>query len=249
MSLSRVGLTDVVKIQYAYKLKSYIQVYMTLVVLQLLAVLFSFNGVGMMGSSTASIEVDIHYYSADIVVIFTMLWSFITAILITTKAYKNDDFAFVTNRVSSNISNMLFLLTASFIGGITAMLSTHLMKVIMYFFRGKNLLDRTSVMASPEDLLVGIVTTIFYVLLFCALGYFVGTLVQLNKVFVVLLPALCFGVLFLGAVSGNAIFVKSIFEFFFTESSLPLFIVKVIFTVSLLFSSTFVMSNRMEVRQ
>jgi hypothetical protein len=249
MSLSRASLMDVVKKQYAYKLKSYIQVFMSLVVLQLIAVLFSFNGVGMMGSSSASIEVDIHYFSADIVVIFTMLWAFITAILITTKAYRNDDFAFVTNRVSSNLSNMLFLITASMIGGLTAILTTHLMKIVMYFFKEQQLLDGTSAMAVPEEILSGIVTTIFYVLLFSALGYFVGTLVQLNRIFVVLLPALVFGSLFLGAVSGNAVLTDSIVKFFFTETSLSLFIVKIIVTASLLFSSAFVLSNGMEVRQ
>jgi hypothetical protein len=249
MSLSRASLMDVVKKQYAYKLKSYIQVFMSLVVLQLIAVLFSFNGVGMMGSSSASIEVDIHYFSADIVVIFTMLWAFITAILITTKAYRNDDFAFVTNRVSSNLSNMLFLITASMIGGLTAILTTHLMKIVMYFFKEQQLLDGTSAMAVPEEILAGIVTTIFYVLLFSALGYFVGTLVQLNRIFVVLLPALVFGSLFLGAVSGNAVLTESTVKFFFTETSLSLFIVKIIVTASLLFSSAFVLSNRMEVRQ
>ena len=103
MSLSRTSLMEVVKRQYLFKLKSFIQVFMTLVVLQLLAMLFSFNGVGMMGSSNGSVEMDIQYYSADIVVVFTMLWAFITAILITTKAYRNDDFAFVTNRLSSNL--------------------------------------------------------------------------------------------------------------------------------------------------
>lgn len=133
MSLSKANLMDVVKRQYVFKLKSYIQVFMTLVVLQLLAILFSFNGAGMMGSSNASVEVDIQFYSADIVVVFTMLWAFITAILITTKAYRNDDFAFVTNRLSSNLSNMIFLLTASILGATLAILSSYLMKVMMYF--------------------------------------------------------------------------------------------------------------------
>ena len=38
------------KKQYRYKLKAYVQVFMTLVFLQLLAILFTLNGVGMAGS-------------------------------------------------------------------------------------------------------------------------------------------------------------------------------------------------------
>lgn len=249
MSLSKPSLINVVKKQYTYKLKSYIQVFSTLIFVQLLAILFSFGGVGMMGSSSDRIEVDIHFFSADIVVAFTMLWAFITAIIITTKAYRNDDFLFVTNRISSNISNLMFLITASFIGGITAMLSSHLMRVIMYFFIGQKSVNGTSVRDVPIELVLGISTTIFYVFLFCAIGYFVGTLVQLNKIFVILLPALFFGILFLGEGSGNAGVAKFVFEFIFTESSLPLFFAKVIVVSGLLFSSAFVLSNRMEVRQ
>jgi hypothetical protein len=249
MSLTKVSLSSVVKKQYSYKLKAYVQVFMTLVFLQLLAILFSLNGVGMMGSSSENIEVDVHYYSADIVVFFTMLWGLITAILITTKAYRNDDFAFVTNRLSSNLSNLLFLLTASIIGGLTAMLSSYLMKVILYFFVGKQTIDSPNLVGEPVELLIGILATSFYVFLFCALGYFIGTLVQIHKVFVVLVPALFFGALFLGEASGNSVIVTSFFSFIFTESSIPLFIIKIIVTCGLLFTGAFVLSNRMEVRQ
>jgi hypothetical protein len=249
MSLTKVRMLDVVKKQYFYKLKAYIQVFMTLVILQLLAIFFSFNGTGMMGVGNGTIEIEVRYYSADIVVAFTMLWGFITAILITTKAYRNDDFAFVTNRVSSNLSNALFLLTASIIGGITAILSTYLMKVIMYFFVGDIFVKSTNAMVAPNELLVGILATIFYVFLFCALGYFVGTLVQISKIFIILLPALFFGSLFLAETRGNAGIVQNVFEFIFMESSVPLFIVKIMIATGLLFFSAVILSNRMEVRQ
>jgi len=248
MSLARTNLMEVVKRQYLFKLKSYIQVFMTLVVLQLLGMLFSFNGVGMMGSSNGSVEVDIQYYSADIVVVFTMLWAFITAILITTKAYRNDDFAFVTNRLSSNLSNMLFLLTASILGGVLAILSSYLMKVMMYLV-GQQFVNATNVTAVPIELLLGIAATVFYVFLASALGYFVGTLVQINRTFIVLIPVLFFGSMFVGEVSGKGKFVTAAFEFIFNEPSLLLFIIKIIVIAGLLFGSAFVLTNRMEVKQ
>ncbi|MCL6572744.1 MAG: hypothetical protein K6T88_13840 [Bacillus sp. (in: Bacteria)] len=249
MSLTKVSLTEVVKKQYAYKLKAYVQVFMTLVVLQLLAILFSYNGVGSMGSSSASLEIDVRYYSADIVVSFTMLWGFISAILITTKAYRNDDFFFVTNRLSSNLSNMLFLLTASLIGGVTAMLSTSLMKVIMYYFVGNSYETSANVLAAPVELLVGLLATTLYVLLCCALGYIFGTLVQIHKVFVILLPGLYIGVMSLAATNGTSNIVKTGYQFIFAEPSILLFIVKIIIISGLLFSSSFILSNRMEVKQ
>ena len=243
MSLTKVSLIEVVKKQYVYKLKAYSQVFISLIFLQLLAVLFSMNGVGSMGSTVGSVEVQASYFSSDFVAAFTMLWGFITAILITTKAYRNDDFVFVANRVSSNLSNAVFLLTTSVVGGITAMLSSYLFKVIIYYF-----FKSTPILDAPIELLLGIFSTILYVFLFCALGYLVGTLVQISKVFTVLLPAAFFGALILEGLSGKAGTVASVFEFFFTESSLVLFIVKIIVAAGLLFSGAFVLSNRLEVR-
>lgn len=245
MSLTKVSLIDVVKKQYLYKLKAYSQVFISLIFIQLLAVLFSMNGVGGMSSSNG---VEIKYFSAAMVVTFTMLWGFITAIIITTKAYRNDDFVFVTNRVSSNLSNAVFLLTASIIGGITAMLSTYLIKVIIYYFNSDLTIKSTTVMIAPNEFLLGTFSSILYVFLFCALGYLIGTLVQISKVFAVLLPAAFFGGLIIDGLRGREGVIANIFAFFITESSLTLFVVKIIFTAGLLFSGAFALSNRMEVR-
>ncbi|MEH7010827.1 hypothetical protein V7087_08390 [Neobacillus niacini] len=245
MSLSRIRLQDIVKKQYAYKLRAYIQVFMSLVFIQMLAILFSFNGVGMMGTSSNTFDINVHFYSADIVVIFTMLWALITAILITTQTYRNDDFAFITNRLSSNLSNMLFLLTASMIGGFTAMLSSYVMRILMYVFGGTEYLYTPT---AASEWLIGFIASILYVLLFTALGYFFGTLVQINKVFVVLLPALFIGLLIVGAGTMNGTVLNNVFEFIFMESSLAIFMVKIVILAALLFSGSALMSNRMEVR-
>jgi hypothetical protein len=245
MSLSKTSLLDIIKKQYRYKLKAYKQVFMSLIFIQLLAVFFSFNGVGMMGSSSESIEIDIQFYSADMVIIFTILWAFITAILITTSAYKNDDFAFVTDRLSSNLSNMLFLLTASIVGGMTAMLSTSLMKIIMYFFGGHGYISANH---SLSEIVMGYSSTILYILLFSSFGYFFGTLVQISKVFVVLIPGIFIGAGILGAGSLGFEWVKSVYQFIVTEPSIFVFVLKALVVVALLFSSSIALSNRMEVR-
>lgn len=246
MSLVKTSMLDIVIKLYRYKLKAYKQVFMSLIFIQLLAVFFSFNGVGMMGSSSESIEIDVQFYSADMVIVFTILWAFITAILITTTAYRNDDFVFVTNRLSGNLSNMLFLLTASIVGGVTAMLSTSLMKIIMYFFGGHGYI---AVNHSVLEVVMGYSSTILYILLFSGLGYFFGTLVQISKVFVVVIPGIFIGAGILGAGSLGFEWVKSIYRSLFTEPSILLFILKVLVVVVLLFTGSFALSNRMEVRK
>jgi hypothetical protein len=241
---------DIVKKQYVYKLRAYTQVFISLIFIQLLAILFSLNGVGMMGSSSTNLKIEVHYYSADLVVGFTMLWGFITAILITTKVHRNIDFPFVTNRLSSNLSNLLFLLTVSFAGGMTAVLSIFPIKLIMYYLMDSVLVKSVSIVGSPFEFLLGIFTTTFYVFLFCAIGYFVGTLVQINKVFAGLLPGLFLGSLYFdGVVRGKDGVVAYFFQLIFSEPSLPLFMIKVIIIAGLFLIGSFTLSNRMEVRQ
>ncbi|MEH7114488.1 hypothetical protein V7124_19305 [Neobacillus niacini] len=245
MSLSKTSMLDIIKKQYTFKLRAYMQVFMSMVFIQMLGILFSFNGVGMSGGGSNTLSVNVHYYSADIVVAFTIVWAIISAILITTQAYRNDDFVFITNRMSSNFSNILFLLTASIIGGITAIMSTYVMKVLMY------VLGRTEYLSSPiavPEMLIGFGATILYVFLGTAIGYFIGTLVQLNKVFVVLVPGVFIGMIVLGAGSMNGGFFQDMIKFIFMESSFALFFIKIIILVILLFSSSAMLSNRLEVR-
>ncbi len=249
MSLTKANLPEIVKKQYFYKLRAYVPFLMTLLVLQVLAIAFSFNGVGGSGSRMDSLEIDAAYYSSDIIVGFTLLWGVIAAIQITMKTYRYDDFTFVTNRLSSNLSNALFLLTASIIGGLTAMLSSYFFKVVIYFFANNMPIKSTDTVASPSAFLLGIMATILYVFLFCALGYFVGTLVQMYKIFAVLLPVLFIGVSFLGGLNGNSNTVWELTGFFFKETSFVLFILKATVTISLLFACSFLLANRLEVRQ
>lgn len=246
MSLAKVNMWDVVKKQYRYKLKSYSQVLVSLMMIQLLAVVFSLNSVSSSATSSNTLDLEIRYYSADIVVGFTILWGFITAIITTTKAHRHNDLIFISNRLCSNLSNLLILLTASIVGGITAMLSGFLLKLIILF--KNNIIVDGMTGISPSDLLLGIVTTSLYIFLFCAIGYLAGTLVNLNRIFIILLPALLIGSVFLAGTRGKSGAIENFFILFFTENSLPLFIAKVLIAAVLFFAGAFALSNRMEVK-
>ncbi len=248
MSLMDITMTEVIKKQYAYKMRAYIQVFVSLIFLQLLAVLFSLSGVGSMGSSDGMVETEVRYYSADFVEVFTMLWGFISAVLITTKAYRNDDFMFITSRVTSNLSNMLFLLTASFIGGITAILSSYLLKLIVNLFISDYFIKGTPVLSVSSEILLGLFSAFLYIFLFSMLGYLAGTLVQLHKSFAGLLPAAFLGSLFLDTADGRSGVFAHVFQFYHSESSILLFTVKIMVTALVLFLASAWLSNRLEVR-
>lgn len=136
MSLSKPNLASVVKKQYVHKLKANIGVFTSLLAVQILAILFSRNGVGSSGSGMNDFSINVQFYSADMVLVFTFIWAFITSLLLTTKVNRYPDFSFVTNRLSSNLANIYFLVTASFIAGTGAMLSGYVVKMSIHYFSG-----------------------------------------------------------------------------------------------------------------
>ncbi|MET1179043.1 hypothetical protein ABG775_13990 [Peribacillus simplex] len=246
MSLTKVNLKETVKKQYFFKLKANIDAFSSLIGIQLLALLFSIGGVGSAGMGGSNISVNIKYYSADLVIGFTLIWALVTAITITAKPYRNHDFTFVTNRLSSSLANILFLLTASIIGSITAILSGNLLKVLAYVFLDGRIYG---VHSGLKELVMGLCVTIFYIFLVTSIGYFIGTLVQVSKLVIILIPVLFFGTLFLEGSMQKEPFLVNVFLLYTMESTLTLFIIKVVVTVAVFFAAAISILNRMEVRR
>ncbi|MCH1624088.1 hypothetical protein [Fredinandcohnia quinoae] len=244
MSLTEVNLIDVVKKQFYFKFKAYLGSLISMVTVQVLAILFSFNGVGQYGMGGSVISLSIKSYSGSIIIGFTMFWAFIVAITLTTKPYRYMDFSFVTNRVSSHISTIALLVIYSMIGSITAMCSGILVRVIMYFSNDHIIKEHFHL--SVSDLLISLYVATLYILLFAIVGYFIGMLVQLNRLFIFIIPAVIIGVLIYEQASLNTM---NAFTFYFMEDSLFIFSVKIIFTIAILVCSIIPITNRLEVRK
>lgn len=246
MFSTNVKMLEIVKKQYIYKCRAYIQILISLILIQVFSILFSGGSSGSAVGGGSSFNFNIHYYSADTVVAFTMLWGFISSILVTTKAYRMEDFAFVANRLTSGLSNILFLLTASFIGALTAMLSVYFIKDMMFFLRGTLFISTAHSMTAPVEFLLGLFTATLFILLFCALGYFVGTLVQLYRGFIAV-PALIIAAFFFAGNLEVNTFLTFVYQFLFKESSALIFAIKTIVSAAVLFGSALALSSRVEV--
>ncbi|MBY7142133.1 hypothetical protein KFZ56_03310 [Virgibacillus sp. NKC19-3] len=247
MSLSKISFGNLVMKQFRYKLKSYIGSINSLVVLQLIAILFSLNGAASSGGGATRVNVQTTYYTADIVIIFTMIWAFMSAVLITTKAYREENFLFVASRLSSHLSNSLFLLATSFLAGIMALLSGFLLKVIIYFTIESEILHM-SMSQSFIEVGMGIIATILYIFLASCFGYLLGTIIQLHKTLVILLPGVLLGIIFLTSVNGLHL-LPLVGKFYFFESSFLLVLCKVLVSSGVFLLGAGVISNRLEVRQ
>lgn len=248
MSLTSVDLINIVYKQYRYKLKSFSGIFMALILVQAIGILISLNGVRTSGFSNGFYSLNVSTYNANAVIFFTLIWAFTNAIIITTKSYREDDFTFVTNRLSYNLSNILFLITVCVIGGITAMLSRGVIQVLVYFTS-----DIETFLAISQDLtrgeyVLGILAVILYILLFGAVGYLVGMMFQRNKLLIFMIPVLVFGLDFIRQDNGEPT-LQRIFEFYAMEQSFSLFVVKGLSTIVIAYLISVLLTNRLEVRR
>ena len=243
MSLSEVNLLSVVRKQYLYKLKAFSTSIYSLMIVQLLGLLISLGGVGSTSFHTDNIGVSIKYYSASLIIVSSFLWVFVKAFWLPAKNYKSIDFTLVTNRLSSNLSNIGVLLTACIYTGFTATLAGPILRVILYLST-----DHSSIVAEGfaivvSELILGIIVSFLYMVLLGSIGYFLGTLTQINSFFAILLP-----VAFLGLVwTGRVKIIENMFQFFASETSLIMLAFKMILTSVVLLGVSIILTNRMEV--
>ncbi|ADU30890.1 hypothetical protein Bcell_2633 [Evansella cellulosilytica DSM 2522] len=243
MSFSEVNTVEIVKTQFKYKVSSYINVYGTLIGVQIFALALSFLGGSSFMSSNQAVALGATTYTDSLIVGFSVFWAFITSILLTTKQMRSYDYTFVSNRLTSHISNIVFLIIMSVIGAISAKLVGLLMKVIIMLTYSDPVYGA---LTSFPELLVGMAVAAFYLILFAALGYAIGLVAQMNKIFIFLIPSLFIASLLFD--SGENGIITNILKFFIGETSLSVFFIKVLVTITLLFLLSFQALKRLEVR-
>jgi hypothetical protein len=248
MSLTETSTPAVVKTQYHYKLKAHGGLFLTLMAAQLLAFLLSLNGVGSSTSSAQGISYTVKYISGDMIIIFTLIWAFSIGISVANNGFKTD-FTFVSNRLSSHLSSLAFLLTAAVIAGVTATFCGLLLRVVIFLFHSG--VDASSgLWIAPPALLSGIFAATLYAAHLSIIGYLIGMLTQRYPAFVVLLPGLVLGTLFVEARNtGQVRTLISAIKLFTAESSLAFFALKVVLASVIIFGCVILFSNRMEVRK
>lgn len=245
MSLTKTSVLAVAWKQFRFKTKIHAVKFITLLAAQLLALLLSFGGVSTSGFDSDAISFIIRYISGDLIVVFSLIWVFVTGYNVAGSSFKQD-FTFVSNRLSSHLSSIAFLLASAIIAGVTATLCGVLLRVLAVLVQGGQ--NYSGLFIPPLDLVSGIYAAILYTLLVSAGGYLFGMLVQKNRAFLVLVPALFLGALFMKAETTGRLLIDAVY-FFTKENSCFLFFLKVFLTATLLFGLVILFSNRMEVRK
>ena len=237
MSLTHKTFPRVVLIQVKWKVMAYSQALITLLILQIVMYFFNYSGSGMSTRGNGLISLQTHFYSLDVFVISTCLWSFITAYLIQTKGYQKTNLSVVTNRATGNIANALVLIFYSFIATIIVHMSLYILVAFIQLFKGVTMYPDVSLFSFTHFLVA-----FFTILLAASSGYFLSSLFNLSVVIGGVF-VLFFGFFLLRILDEQLL---TIMKFYF-EAGYLLFTVKALITAALLFLLPVVFLNGKEV--
>lgn len=176
MSLNNVSMVQNVKNQVKWKLSSYSSVFMTIIVVQIIASLLTLNGTGQMSSGNSEVRLDIHSYSLDSMLIFSMITMFIISAMLASKHMMEENLSIVTTRLTASISTIISQLIICLIVVFTALSSFYMFALVL---RLRNPQEQFSVQIAVEAKTFFLFFSLLVVL--SAVGFFVGSFFQANR--------------------------------------------------------------------
>ncbi|WP_203247558.1 hypothetical protein [Sporosarcina beigongshangi] len=243
MYLTEPKFLDIVRQQFRFKMNANASAFTKLIFLQLACLFISNYRQAAPGYN--SIEVSEQLFSNTAIVVATWLWAFFVGLLLTIASQRNESFTFVTNRFSYHGSNFLFMLCASIIGGLTAVLMGSVLKLYNLLQFENIIISSKGLFAAPADFFIQLMTAIAYTMLFFMVSYAIGMFIQRNKAFLLLFIV---GWITLSIIGGFSI-IQPIFDFFWNEHSITIFLLKVSGTILGLFAIATAITNRLEVKK
>lgn len=239
--------------QWLYKLNGYKVIFLELIIAQIIGLAISLGGIGGWShSSGGGVEVQNKFYNGNMVLIMTLIFVFVAAIILTTRKCNNIDFTFVTNRVSSNLSNIGFLAVICTFGGVTASLYGVVLRVIMFFSLDKAAIIKEGFGYPLSHLMTGIAAAVLYMLLVGSIGYFLGTLANQGKVLISAITVIFLTMAIVQTkMKGTRFltdFINSFINFFIKETSFTVFVIKSLLVAVCFFAFSALISNEAEVR-
>ncbi len=245
MSLQEVSLYKVVRKQVFYKVKSYTGILQTLMVLQIIGLLTAASGSsGMMGGSSGSLNYSITFFSGTAITVMTIMWIITNSVLISTTAYRNDDFTFVSTRWSRHLANGVYIGFLAILGTLTSYMGINVLKVVYQALRIEAIYDMN---LTYMEHFVSLVTIFGYILLSGISAYFIGSVLQFNKVFTVSGIIAIVALITLINSFNHVNLYYSIGQFILEEESIPIFMIKIGSICILAFSASWFLNKNQEV--
>lgn len=242
---------SIIKKQYFYKLNANFNLFYFLIVAQIIILILSIefimsnNFTGSM--STQFISIGIKFYSFDVINFLSLLWIIIASFIFSQSKIKFYDFTFVSNRLTSNISNSLFLITCCIYATLSTQLLSTFLKTISYYF-ARN--PKHILFVDSGEPIQSTLAMLMYFLVVSALIYLMVNIYQINEF--ILIPVV---VIFSGEIIREKMnvyeenYLLNVLATFTKENDFKIFLIKSIAIILISFTSSIIISNRLEVRK
>jgi len=182
MYLNNVSIKRNVMNQVRWKLSSYSSVFMTIVVVQIIASLLFQNSTGQMSSGNSFINVEIRYYGLDGILMFSMITVFIISAMLASKHMMEENLSIVTTRLTASISTVVAQLIICVITTCTALSSFYIFALVLRMRSSEGqFLVQTAIEVKSLLLFFSLLVVL------SAAGFFVGSFFQMNRWIIVFL--------------------------------------------------------------
>ena len=245
MSLTHRTVTEIVKQQFWFKLRSNAAVFTVLIVLQVISMVL-LNGASMTsGIGNGAFELEWNSLSTDGVMGLTFFWAIVFGFLMTTPGQRNASYSFVASSLTENLANFCLFGFASLFAAMTTVLSGGFVKLLAQL-QGINLIIETAgLFAAPYHFFTMMLTMTVYTFLIMMIVYTIFTFIQMNRLFLVPIVLIWFA--FLQSTTPSNIF-SEVLNFYYLEHSILLFLLKTGVTATLLAALSVAISKRIEVK-
>ena len=245
MSINIMSLIDVVKKQLRLKFLSHHSIWLSLVGIQLFGILISAVATSSGSSSSGDVYTTSHFYSSTFLLIMTYIWTIVTSVYLALESSNRMDYTYVTTRLSQFISNVIFLSFIAFIGAITSYFASSLIPLVQRLFINGVIQNMSFTFVEH---IMNITGTFGYILLFASTTYLVVVLFQFNR-FIPLGFLVVYGLvnLQLARIGADSLIIP-LYNFYEGESSLSLFLLKVIALSTILLAIAWFVNRSREVR-
>jgi hypothetical protein len=212
-----------------------------IIVTQIIGMLFTLtNAGGSMATSNGLYSFIISINSTIQVFIFTAACIMGATISLNGRENKYKDFTLISNGLSSNLSNMLFIITLSFFGAVTSALSGPFIRGIKYLIIGSSKIIEEGFIVTTSEIILSIFASFLYILALSSVVYLCTVLTTKYKAFIIVILAMV-------VLLPQTTILMDIVRFYGSGNTFLMFTLKALSTYGIFSAGSLLVSYNMEV--
>ncbi|MGE7624753.1 hypothetical protein ACQKMD_17365 [Viridibacillus sp. NPDC096237] len=185
--------TNAMKAHLKLKLHAHANMLVYLIVLQIMGVvLFAFSGSGQMGKGAENVSLEFIIYSPAGIFMLSILWIFYVGVTLTRKGVRKEIIPFLGSPRVNSITDIITLIYMGAFLTFTVMLSNYFIYSVVVLFTDKKFAEGMTIFNEPKVFFINALAVFIVSITTAAIGYFVGTLLQISKIFIVVFIVLFF---------------------------------------------------------